>query len=638
MGAGTSKPSSFSERKKILEATKSTRDIVDIILEYLLREVHIRDLYLMASPTECKKYVIFLANTLASHFTEFRIAPGIDKKGVIAFRSIRDLAEQSESQRKETQSLCLYIAYFYIRIFQIYGAIALTLLDDASYMQEKGYSALMRDAYTKGQLPTQFRGPPGAGPQAYRAYGPTYVYSAPRYAEREKEIRGGSITTPSKLGLFIFLNPVLLESVRGFTTLTRSYKVNIKGPWTSVIFIPSEPTREKQSGIFRVNLTERTSFDINVTSRLTEAENLVLTFESINYGSGTREVKRDELLTESERFYVFEQRGDAFEYVPRTSKTLEQILLHNITKLTEFVKERMPHRGSENTQKYGYSRYNEPRREFRFEEASGVDEHLKLQKLVENLTSRHKPFGHCITRALQLLQNAPLNNHPVESHICNTKFLESRTSLPVGASIDKSLGISTLANLFYDVIDSASPSLTRSSEATTQYIAFMKQMANVFAAKSMDITSATKLSEVSTETRDKEICGTTTGPIEVPADTARQVYSVVSDLFAFQLQHASRCANILAKLFLIKKVGGAYEIHIHPNIFKNGIPEINKISEEARNILTMYYSSCETIYQSGVKVIASRVLTKKPAPVAPTAPPAPAARPRASSNPIPPTS
>ena len=59
MGAGQSIPSGNLLRKDVLEATKSTRKVMDILLEYMLKEISVRDFYLLSSPSECKKYVLF---------------------------------------------------------------------------------------------------------------------------------------------------------------------------------------------------------------------------------------------------------------------------------------------------------------------------------------------------------------------------------------------------------------------------------------------------------------------------------------------------------------------------------------------------------------------------------------------------
>jgi hypothetical protein len=111
---------------------------MDVILDYMLKEITVRDFLALSNPTECKKYVIFLANTLYKHFYELQITPVKDKKGIIAFRPIKDLVNPKGEDDIERQRLCLTLSYFYTRIFQIYGALALTVLDDAKFVGDTG--------------------------------------------------------------------------------------------------------------------------------------------------------------------------------------------------------------------------------------------------------------------------------------------------------------------------------------------------------------------------------------------------------------------------------------------------------------------------------------------------------------------
>ena len=156
MGAGQSIPSTLS-RQKVFELTRDTRGMMDVLLDYMLKEITVRDFVALSNPTECKKYVIFMANNLYKHFYELQIVPIKDKKGVIAFRPVKELVNPPESEESERQSLCLTLAYFYTRIFQIYGALALTVIDDSKFMMESGIIPTYGDTTQKGLLPPGYR-------------------------------------------------------------------------------------------------------------------------------------------------------------------------------------------------------------------------------------------------------------------------------------------------------------------------------------------------------------------------------------------------------------------------------------------------------------------------------------------------
>ena len=167
MGISQSVPST-SLRQKVFNLTSDTRGMMDELLKYMLKEIIIRDFLALSNPTECKKYVIFLANTLYKHFYELQIAPIKDKKGVIAFRPIKDLIKDDDAEK---QSLCLTLAYFYTRIFQIYGALALTVIDDANVISDSGITSLSVDTIKRGLVTPGYgsymsRGGAAIGPPA----------------------------------------------------------------------------------------------------------------------------------------------------------------------------------------------------------------------------------------------------------------------------------------------------------------------------------------------------------------------------------------------------------------------------------------------------------------------------------------
>jgi len=123
---------SSANRETALQATLPVRKVCDQILEYMLKEINIKDFYLLATKRECSRYVIFLANQMNKTFRNLSFAPARGAAGVLYFQPIDILQNPTPQQQAERQSLCLFLAYFYVRIFQIYGALSLTLVDDAN--------------------------------------------------------------------------------------------------------------------------------------------------------------------------------------------------------------------------------------------------------------------------------------------------------------------------------------------------------------------------------------------------------------------------------------------------------------------------------------------------------------------------
>ena len=189
------------------------------ILEYMLKEVTVKDFLALSNPNECKKYVVFMANTLHKHFYELQIQPIKDRKGVIAFRSVRDLVSPSPELDRERQSLCLVLAYYYTRIFQIYGALALTLIDDISTMRETG---IMTNGPRRGLVA------PGHRPVIY-----------------------GGVSMDEDLGRFIFLKPFLLDDKRQQGWRTKFREQN--GLYGEVFFSVKREVGEESSDPLEVS-------------------------------------------------------------------------------------------------------------------------------------------------------------------------------------------------------------------------------------------------------------------------------------------------------------------------------------------------------------------------------------------------
>ena len=119
---------------------------------------------MMSTKTECKRYVIFLANKMDETFHSLRFAPARGQAGMIFFEPIDLLQKPSPEKQAERQSLCLFLSYFFVRIFQIYGALAITLIDDANvfvkFRGEKGLTEEQKARPYRGT--TEARGTPGA--------------------------------------------------------------------------------------------------------------------------------------------------------------------------------------------------------------------------------------------------------------------------------------------------------------------------------------------------------------------------------------------------------------------------------------------------------------------------------------------
>jgi hypothetical protein len=261
---------------------------------------------------------------------------------------------------------------------------------------------------------------------------------------------------------------------------------------------------------------------------------------------------------------------------------------------------------------------------------TGTTKELSLARIVQNL-SRDKPLGHCLARAMQLLQTQPLKtDQGVVSNICKAKFLQyttttstgiktelSRSGIPEpGASLDTSPGLAALSQLFYDTIKEGTPRVIIGTDpgpgpdrksSLQLYLEFMKEMGILFEGqkeflkKSDDDIIKAGIVGIRNK-RDNEWCRGISGDIVLPGNKTSNVYSFVNQLYKIQLTHSAECGKIIKLLFNINrdKFSGRYNIGLSDNIIKKGVPEINRINFIARDLLIKYYTNCESTYLTGM--------------------------------------
>lgn len=616
MGAGQSVPTKIN-RQTVYDLTKSTRDMMNVILDYMLKEISIRDFYLLSNPNECKKYVLFLTNTLYKQFYELGIEMGKDKQGALFFRPIKELVEVPESEKVERQSLCLILAYFYTRIFQIFGALALTLIDDASIMTSSGL--LIDTTVSKQRLLA-----PGARP---------YVTMG-----GDNNMIGGATIN---LGIYNFMRNYL-----NLTNPNDTYGYNIISPGNDIYFKIQPKTIGVSStpAIFTIfTRGARRYFNLDITvkpdSTSITYNKVLVTLQYIRYNKKgeTADSKKSRISFPSElgsstvRFVLDEDTIPYKKYpdykVSGTDITVNDYFQDLFSKLIPYVRNL-----SDGTIDYtGYSDYSREtgeygRKTYSVSDKEVIDE-LRLERTLHNLV-RQKPLGHCIARALQLLNSIGVKGDKWESNICKANFLiikdgSIRTGLPKpGESLDTSPGLAALSQLFYDTVRYGLPKITMSEPSVAEYSDFMKRMAIMFGDyKTTDgVRSSSDLIQKGLkgikDNRDGELCrkrGKMDTFIIVPNNKVETIQEYVTQLYKTQLEHSKKAGAIIKLLFNIErdKTSGRYRISFNDNILKKGIPEINRINSIARKVLIEYYETCESTYIKGMNEVLN-IAPRKP--------------------------
>lgn len=119
--------------------TTLANQLPDQILTFFFSNADLLDLINLSSLEACSRYVFTTSQSLETLFQKLQVYPQKGKQGEIFFAPIQRLipvpqrvpgGNQTLLERKKTRdNLCMEVSYYYVRIFQIYAALALTTLN-----------------------------------------------------------------------------------------------------------------------------------------------------------------------------------------------------------------------------------------------------------------------------------------------------------------------------------------------------------------------------------------------------------------------------------------------------------------------------------------------------------------------------
>jgi hypothetical protein len=569
--------SALPSKEEILRKTRGGRDIVNMVFDYMVRKTTLRELYALANPDECKKYIFLTADALDVMFRRIDLEPREKDRGRIYFQKVEELTKPHTSddpRGKQRKVICLKLAFLYIRIFQIFASLALSVLDVETETDVKFYEELQR-----------LRG---------------FEEDVPLFGKRP--LRGGAEIKDWPTDLEP-LKPYL-QPIEGFSQYYRMGSLYIAtGP-----SINGKKTVIYEFSMPKKRVTQRVEGKISVTSynintyvlRLTEVKDaegsIIPDLGEIRFSRSSISQPFVESGKERDPGTGAEKRvlrtiPDAIKY------RLKQVAMKKVdTDYDEVYKPELYEKG------YGKEGYPVGKAE----PSGEVREGLHTKVLMDAFRQVKPVKAHCIARALQLLGTDGLKSAfppQIYSHICTAKFMTDNRSLPVvDEKITSEYGIYALAQLFYDMLGTNAPEI--SAATRSQYNDFIKKMKFVFE----DVKATQKEPSTLADVKNRlpsSLCDATTTDKTLTIknrELIRQMRMYARKMIDYQVNHTANVVKILKKLFLIPVKQGM-SLQIHPNVAKYGIEEINRVGEEARNLLVEYYSQCEGMYRQAVEVV-----------------------------------
>ena len=587
MGATVSKPKTLT-RRQLLEMTQKPRDFVNQLFQVMIAQLTPKELLDLGNRAKCKDYVFVMADAIYKTFEAIKVQPTKDSKtGVLFYKKITDVTKGVGGQ--QTYEHCLSLAYFYVRIFQIFGALAITVSDDPSSGQVLGYLQRPPERPTYGPPMPQIRG----------------ATAVP--------FRGGYISKEDNRDLYRKMESLKLN----FIAPILSYGSQDNSKYKLIFDASSNLQILIGKGSSSINIIYSTDNNYIIASlRISSSDrsrNILLSSNSQMVFTVSGFELRDESLNKvikkiSKSYTLRVERSDDYFYAKRTDigSDIERSLTEKLEEIFEKAKDELDKKGVEPGQTRNVQSRNVQGKPGQYD--VGVSEGLYtgfIQKYLDHKEKNTLPF--CVARAIQLIDVNVLDAispTAIRTHICETSFEPVNGMVPkAGEGLDMSIGLKSLNQLFYSTYY-----VNKTSETDFQfqlkpddgYLQFLTNLQGVFAA---DNKTVTKMSDVKMKDSGCDVAVKGKSLQITDPEAAKNIFQTVNSLFQLQVDHTKRVIDFMKnRLVEVKSSGGQSTIKLNSNLTKGGVTEINKMAFEVRTILTDYYTKCEKIYQIGAAV------------------------------------
>jgi hypothetical protein len=610
MGAGQTKPLGGVSRQELLQKTAGTQRIVHEMFQEMITRLTPEDFLKLGNPQTCNKFIFMMADTLYKLFTALRIRPKRQgDSGVVLFED----ADILRKPTPETKKLCLYIAYFYIRIFQIFGALTLTVLDDPSAGPILDITRI---------------GAPAVAPRQVGLFG-RVAQPQIQYGVRATRPQMGGADPASFTGVaryFSFMSSLFMEPYNNefafaddanfvLAPAKKEYNFYILLENNIHLYAQLTPGTLAVRGMERSAKLQFTKFFYSVpsgaigTSLVDNAE----TLKRIN--AQLRYIKYE--------FIIESNDGGRSWY----SKKTNQQVIYELEKMRDKILGYIKQIGEK---KMGVIKDGKV---VQFEQlaqagmalpgAVGQREDPFVTKALQNqyiintmkAMSTNKPVAYCVARALQLIDADTLFSRvpkPAQSSVCFATFQSRPGSAPKdGTSLDAVLGLRTLDHLYYThpTFDQDKRDISIDVNDKQEYADFLQKMGTLFGKPA--VATPNSLSDIKA-TANPACIGQAANKYLQIADprSVATIIKVVNQMFKRQLEHTQKVMGFFKSyLFVIGKSKNPmtgetrFEYRLNPKLLAGGLQGIDNVSKLARQLLLDYYTNCETTYQEGVRLV-----------------------------------
>jgi len=598
MGGGGSKISadgflSGLTRDRLLVATRDPRSMSDAVFTFLRDNIKINTYFpLLGRPDMCNRFVFLLAQDIQKVFEKLPVKVGT-RSGVLIFQSIDTLTKKSGVDKEITEKYCQYVASLIARVFQIYSALALSIMDNETVRAIEQTAGLGAQTGVQLGFRTQGGGAQAGGymtteqeyfPMGYRVGG----YGQAAGARSQRQV-GGSSRSQN-----IEETNRLIDQAFNYTGLTKDSTSGLR--YNQIKYaIPNFYVRKMEP-----NEPQSPNFMfIDGNRHVIEIELIFGTeFGQSNYQYKVGlikidgEVKPKEVPWTNAGIPVMKAGSKATTSIAEAvlTKIITNNIYNNVIKreYKAIIEAKVGTGAEPESNVYG------PRTGSGAASGAAMPTPTSLTGFYDLIDKGARPLGLCVVRALQLLQTGP-GGKPMTA-VCQSQVLAKYGGVKSGEAATTHAGLKALNNLFFKLIGGEAGELLTAGQA--QYETLMKLFIDEKG------TQPTKLSSAKFKTKK---CAVEKQYFISNKDVAKLTRESVEKLIGFQAKHTAVCANIFKMMFNITGQGGVYRVvGLHPKLYSGGEEYVEQIAAISRQALVNYYKYCEETYDMARSVVVDK--------------------------------
>ena len=585
--AGT--PSAYSKQAIL------GKQLPDEILKIFFTRADFKDLLSLASLDKCPAYLFTTVEALKTLFQQFQVEPTLAPGGQIYFAPLKALSpglfsttEQNQQQRDariRRDTLCMEIAYYYVRIFQIYAALSLSVMEADPSRRPQLISA-SRQQQNEAKRTTFLGGGLSVARRGSDYYNAALTFLKSDFAPLEDFFEWSKIDKNKYYMRFIDKGK---ESIGKFYI---EWDPLLQKPTTlrSLYVIGNSQALEENVIIEKYG-------DNKAILRFASNKNSILDFK---LQAGIFGAKNKWILDidndESENTVLKE----AAEYIEDFFKK----------KLGEAGPSRLSSSsvsGSSSSSSYSSSYSSSG---LVSSTSAGKSSFTGYDSVKELFDKRFKgeefPKAYCIARAMTLLKpifdsDKGNPNQPFYSQICSKIFdFETVEHMPRAGRVPQAnIYLKSLVSLFYDDynLSEGKVTFTQTETGRSELRNASKKLAHLY-----NITTSPE-TFIESQTRFKEsgLCENQDILLQINDKKLKETLmsQCVKPMIDFQEKHTKAVNDLLKEMFLVKNG----ELRFSPALRSGGKKGVNIFGKRAANLLLQYYIKSEAYFIRGVLLL-----------------------------------